>query len=115
VKNPQNLTPMTREDLDAYYESLSTPDNVGPIDGAEPETFGKGTKTGAFVSSVSNPHGHISWPRPKPLPTGLAPVEAFDLDFLPQASGRGLPISRSGCSALLTSSQSHPLSDSALC
>lgn len=36
-----------------------------------------------FVSLVSDPSGHLSWPEPKPLPTGLAPVAAFDLDFLP--------------------------------
>ena len=36
-----------------------------------------------FVSYVSDPRGHILWPQPAPLPSGLAPVKAFDLDFLP--------------------------------
>jgi hypothetical protein len=36
-----------------------------------------------FVSFVSDPSGHVSWPQPAPLPSGLAPVKAFDLDFLP--------------------------------
>jgi hypothetical protein len=36
-----------------------------------------------FVSYVSDPHGDTPWPQPTPLPSGLAPVKAFDLDFLP--------------------------------
>jgi hypothetical protein len=36
-----------------------------------------------FVGFVSDPSGHVSWPQPAPMPTGLAPVKAFDLDFLP--------------------------------
>ena len=29
----------------------------------------------------------INWPQPKPLPTGLAPVEPFSSEFLPDALG----------------------------
>src|SRR5947208_14407450 len=29
--------------------------------------------------------GQDEWPEPKPLPTGLAPVESFSSDFLPDA------------------------------
>src|SRR5262249_23637260 len=27
----------------------------------------------------------VAWPEPKPLPSGLAPVQPFDIDFMPTA------------------------------
>jgi Protein of unknown function (DUF3987) len=47
------------------------------------QSFSNSAEQRSFVSSVSDRGGHISWPSPKPLPTGLAPVAALDLDFLP--------------------------------
>src|SRR5215813_3400504 len=36
-------------------------------------------------SAQSSGQEHHDWPEPKPLPSGLAPVESFSPDFLPDA------------------------------
>jgi hypothetical protein len=78
-----------REKQDAWFNehygsnSLKTP-TFGPID---EQTFGKGEKKGAFGSFGSDQGIRFSWPAPKPIPEDLAPVDAFDLDFLPSSVG----------------------------
>src|SRR5262249_51590382 len=50
-------------------------------------------------------HQAADWPEPKPLPSGLAPVESLSPDFLPDALHHGLRTSQTGCSARLTMSR----------
>ena len=47
---------------------------------------GSGTDSAlAFTHRKPNRSGVRAWPEPKPLPNGLAPVESFSSDFLPDA------------------------------
>ena len=50
------------------------------IDQAEPWTAPAGRIAPSVVNVVS-----VVWPEPKPLPSGLAPVQPFDIDFMPTA------------------------------
>jgi hypothetical protein len=54
--------------------------------------------------SQSNGQQH-EWPEPKPLPNGLAPVESFSSDFLPDALAPWVDDIANDCSARLTMSQ----------
>jgi len=67
IARPPGYALWSRDDQNAYYGGI-----VADSDRAHPS-----------VSFVSTSGGHISWPKPRPLPDGLAPVAAFDLDFLP--------------------------------
>jgi Protein of unknown function (DUF3987) len=71
---PSDYALWPRERQNAFYDTLLDKRNQFAA------TAGEATP---FVSTVSDPSGHLSWPEPKPLPTGLASVAAFDLDFLP--------------------------------
>jgi hypothetical protein len=71
---PSDYALWSREKQNAHYAAV-----VEQKRRSTPRT----AEHGRFVSSVSDQGRHISWAQPKPLPAGLAPVAALDLDFLP--------------------------------
>ena len=71
---PPDYSSWSRERQNARYTSVVDQKRQGAPSVVEQKPF---------VSLVSDSHRHISWPQPTPLPSGLAPVRAFDLDLLP--------------------------------
>jgi hypothetical protein len=51
---------------------------------AVPRDFVGESLGGAEKSEPARQH-NLNWPEPKPLPSGLMPVQAFDLELLPKA------------------------------
>jgi Protein of unknown function (DUF3987) len=76
---PPDYASWPRERQDAHYAALADQKRHSAPSVADQKPS---------VSFVSDSHRHISWPEPSPLPTGLAPVRAFDLDFLPASVAR---------------------------
>jgi hypothetical protein len=69
-----------KADISDWIEAGGTADELQQILAAQPD-WEPATEGMALVA------GENEWAEPKPLPTGLAPVEAFSSDFLPDALG----------------------------
>jgi hypothetical protein len=69
--NPPNLTPMTRGELDAYYNSIATPDTLGPL---EPGCRRIATVAASPARELLPLAPPMAPPRPYPV-AALGPVE----------------------------------------